>query len=683
MKKRWILLGVSLLAPTPAVAGGLDTLTVDADGCPKGSDAADGSDESPFCDLQAAFDSPELVPGVHIQVKQAETPYGAATASGPSGTPEAPIVIEPFPGHLPTIGGVLTLSDVAHWQVRRLTFVREGDGQITAANAVGIDANDTDDLVIAGNTLNELGIDIRGSDRARIDSNLVHGAAGSAIRVAWSDNVELSRNTVRQATCFEPIDNEVTRSSGLDISETDGVEIRGNRLVEFVATCDQTSAVALHQSTNAEVHRNFVRDVLGDEDHKMGVAIGAGSSDAYVHRNIIRDTGDCGVCVGRGYGSGGNRARIVANTIIGGGRASVEVFHEASEQNAPLVANNILLGPSDYNIDIRSGSIVFAEHNIYFGANAIGRCRGNDRDTIREWRGECGSEDPGSIYGDPEIEAADSLGSDDYTPRELAADAGLADDLLINSEGVVGDAPDIGALEPPVPLGATVDAGQPNVIELGVEGIEEQLDYVSGCEGFSVWVTPEEEPRLLDRCDWDGNRIDIALRMPLVEGETVDLHYEGGLLAHNTGIGGFIGAQMLPFTRVVDNMAPPSSDDTGSGGTTGPSEDESGDGSTLGDDDSGDSDGTNGTDGGGNGGDESSSGPGSTSGFPTDSGCGCRSSAPTSAWLLLGLVALARRRQRSDTVRGRGNDEGAVDIDDWAALGASDRGGGRRRHARR
>lgn len=674
---RWPVVALVLLAASvggDASSGGPrgDVLFIDADFACGG----DGSDATPFCSLQEAFDAAAVVPGVRLQVRDASQAYAGGTAGpGASGSAGEPIVLEPAPGHHPTIGGQVEIDGAAYWHVAGLRFeplagggpyaiyarARSksvlqgieitnnriigwgGDNSLAGGSAIRIssptDGADVFEPRIHGNLVvraRSEGISVTGASGATVTGNIVRqhrcGADFRAIFVERSDNARISRNQVLDFDFDEcPTETPTARIMGILALDLDGGRVDHN-LVRGIARADGQGASA---------------------DSVQGIGFVNGCEDTDVDHNIIVDTEDCGLCVGIDYSGSGSNMRFAANTVLAGGVYGIELDMFASQIS---IESNVIADASVVQVRVRSADqLASVGNNLYWNAGdpRVGQCGGGA--TIQDlegWQDDC-DVDAASAFGDPML-PAQAVRSDEFTPPTTSSAIDLGRTVAGLVDAFHGRAPDVGALEAPRPVEALIEEALPTRIRLEIEnGAGGALLYENDCTGFSVEV--DGVPRSLLECTrGSGELIELDLEEPVYADEVVTVEYDGTHITDAAAVGGIIGAQLQPFTLDVENGAtePAPEDETESSSTgEGPdpsSGDEAGttsvttDGSTeTGLGSSGVSSETSGTEA------DSDTDPGN--GATASSGCACRAHEdPDPSWLMLVVFAgLLGRRRRS------------------------------------
>jgi hypothetical protein len=630
------------------------------------ADCSTGPTE-PFCTLQEAFDNPALAPGDEILLRDAATPYGGGEVAGIDGSAAAPIVLRPDDGHAPIVGGRIQLSSSSHWIVRGLTF----DGGGTEPGHTAISATTGDEVitgvVIENNTIVDWGgplitIPEDGTsaaviavssypsiaDSALVDpivrNNRILDSRGKGIAVVNANGATVEANEVAQMRC--QMETNGPGMSGVYLYNVEAGTVARNRIHDFDATpCTldgelRVVGVWIHDAELAEIHHNLVERMGGQNGVGMGIDLIQSADDCTVHHNVILDADQCGLCNGVLASGGGDGARFVANTVIGGRRFAIDL---AAGENAEFV-DNVAVGAGVAQVRLlRTAEITFEggvstwtfENNLYFpaqGEDNVARFEYDSSVGFDAWTSGCAC-DSSSIVADPMLPPP---GTENFTAaaESPVVDRGIEvpESELWNGAGI-----DLGAVEAPIVIGASIAAAEPDRIRVDLESETSALRHDPGCAG--VVPTIDGEPVAAVACELDGDAgILVRLAEPAHAGDVVMLAYSGSSISNSDAIGGVVHGLLQPFAIEVDNgseATPPA--DTG---------DE--DGAT--DDGASTTEATTGATTSG-----SQTGPGSVEGTATDTdsggadypgvdGCSCHSRPsawPT--WALLLLVALRRR----------------------------------------
>ncbi|MEM6994400.1 MAG: hypothetical protein AAF721_28050, partial [Myxococcota bacterium] len=267
------------------------------------------------------------------------------------------------------------------------------------------------------------------------------------------------------------------------------------------------------------------------------------------------------------------------------------------------------------------------DNNLYFPPRdaVVGQTGFSQRHDLEGWSDACEC-DTAAIADDPVLPSA----AEDFTVATQSPAVDLASEAP-EIPGFNGRAPDVGALEAPLPVSAMVPVDDPDRIELTlVSQGPAPLQLDATCEGFELTLNESIQP--LQSCETAGDEtIILRLMEPAYGGDTLSLRYDGTSVRDSSRVGGTIDSVMQPFVLDVannsDEVPPTTTDDGGDdgvddGGTTGPSPQDDGDdaaGPTQGA-------GSDGTAGGGN--------P-STSDFPEADSCTCRESEAAPPWFLI------------------------------------------------
>ncbi len=624
----------------------------DASACP-----GEGSDAAPYCTIQEAFDNPALAAGDEILVRDAATPYGSAEIYGQDGTSADPIVLRPDEGHAPIVGGRLEIGGSSHWTVRGFVFAAQGGAATHSALVATTSSEVVEGFVIEGNTFvgwsgplvtdpaDAVGVGVihiasyppsGGPTMVGpiVRGNRILGGRGKGISLANVSGATLERNEITDLTCQTEINGP--GMSGIYVDDSDGTVVARNRIRDLDATtCPlggdlRVIGVWVQSSVSVEVHHNLVERMGGQSGVGMGVDLIHSSNDASIHHNIVVAADQCGLCNGTMGSNGGARVRFVNNTVIGGLGSGLELLDGEDTE----FLNNVVVGAGGAQARILTTAVTTwtFDHNVYLperGEDNVGRFDYAAAVDFEAWQSGCDC-DAATILADPLLPP---LGTEDFTPGSGSPvlDAGLVEP---EADRFNGRAPDIGAVEPPIVVGAAISAVEPDLIRLDLHSETSALRYDPGCAGFSITV--DGAAAATTGCVLDGDdRLLVRLGATVPAGAQVGLAYEGWSLGNSDAIGGVVDGLVAPFELVVDNGSdsdPPPSD---------------GDGTTEGDG-TGDADATGGaiTDGPPMDDDPSSGTESAGAGdYPGLSGCGCMGQPRRTAWGWWLLLVLFWRRR--------------------------------------
>lgn len=603
----------------PSIARAGDVF-VDADAaCP-----GDGSPAAPLCELLPALES--AAPGDRILLAESDEPYpGVSTTSGvSSGTPEQPIVLEPMPGEAPILGGAIVLDNVSHWTLRGLTVdLRDVsaspgiDVRSTVATAVGVRVEGNIVLESQGPGIRVGSFDDLTARDVVLRGNVVRGAVGSGIQLIRTSNAAALDNLVEDVTCST---GQFKLQSGVAvIFENDGTELAGNtiralRECEGGPSMNHVQGIRIRSSTSGTIHDNLIEVAAPDGGNFVGgISVHEGSADWVVHHNVVRATSGCGLCDGEDFGQA-QRTVWAHNTVV-----DTDVAVRANESVDAVFAFNLLQG-SDRAIELGGAASGFSfEQNLVSGAADV--VAGGETQPFGAFARGCGC-DEGSIVADAALLEADGL-----TPAADSPAVDLASASTIRAS-FNGRAAEAGALEVPVPMSVTIeDDGSALILEVdnawapplrpdGCAGVELHRDGV--LDAVVSCITGHDESSGV-------SQLVVGLGTPLVRDEVAILEVLP-VATDSTSIGGTIAARVLPTSFELDTSALPvgrgeGTSGSGSAGSTDTGEDASSSGGTSG-----------------------NAGGGDEAGEP--GGCGCAPSRPSqSLWLLVGLLALFRRRR--------------------------------------
>ena len=625
----------------------------------------DGTDEAPFCDLAAAF-SADIAPGDRIRIRDAADRYDGATMFGPdgSGTNVAPVVFGPDTGASPVFRSPIVLRDISYWTVEGITFDGTGIGnppetalQIwglnesvagiivqdvrvhawepdgnSASPVINIFVNETDPPI----TLTDLTV-----QRVTIDSGRGYG-----IRVNRAIAPHIVDNDISGVRCSVTAIGD-HHLFGIQVNNSPGAVIEGNRVHDLPPGCDlgtliRIQAINVLGSDGGRISRNLIHDIPGSDLFGDGIHLHGGATNFVVDHNVVLDVAGCGLCAGVDYGNG-HGARFINNTVARTGDSALQIV-EATDVE---VTGNILIGSGTVAIDVDDdpdpGVGLVMDHNLLLNPDApgaVGRWGNNTNLDFAEWQAACGC-DAASANEDPMLAGGGLV--TDVTPAASGPAVDGSIEVTGISEAFHGDAVDIGAVEPPRVIAASIAEETPDRIDVALDNrVAPPLVPAAGCEGWSVDVGGESVA-LVDCVTMDEQMV-IALAEPVAEGDRVLLVYAGTPITDSAAIGGGLGGHMPAAQITVDNGAPPAmgtdGGSTDEGDSTGAADDTGTDGGT-GSVTTGQP-GTTGVDPG------SSTGDGGADGDDADpvDDCACAHRArPGLGWAAL-VLAVARRRRK-------------------------------------
>lgn len=648
--------GVALVLTAVPTAHAADLLYVDGDA--SACDAS-GSADDPFSTLDCALASGAIEPGTRILVRDAATPYAGGSTAGlglPSGTADAPIVIEPDVGAAPIFAGAVVIEGVDHWTLRGLVLdgalggsadavvVRGGRGLVVEQLRI---LDWPDRAIVVGGSGSTQDVVLRGNVIARPLGHAMWILDVEGVVVEGNDISDIACETVAFTICTEcgpaacfgcgdclgAVEPECTATASYELGARIGIRVLGDATdVELVRNvlhdfadegcgADWTRAAAIYVTdtgaVGGRIHHNEIARIAPGASGE-GIVMFQSAPDWVIERNIVHDVGACALCEGDFVYFGGVRTRWVHNTVVG---AEVGIDVKGAE-DLELVANLV----SDAEVGVRIGPDAIAGERTFssnvYDVQTVGML-GDDAYDLPGWQGACDC-DGGARVGAPGFD-----GGDDFTPAPGSA----AEDL--DAAGAAGpfhgQGPDAGALEAPRALAAAIEVGRPDVIAVDLENrVAPPLSGVAVCAGMVAEIAGQAVTPV--SCEAVGDeRLHVMLPAPVDGGAEVVLRYEGTAVVDGSRIGGRIGARLAPVQLAVDNAAPPSGATPGT--TTG--------GTAEGDD-------------GGPGADPPDDGGDGGSGAGAD-GCGCRQSrdrrgGPT--WPLLAIAIFgARLRAHASTRR--------------------------------
>jgi len=677
-------------APGPASrrgepsAGGAPEIYVDGDAhaeAPPDQCPGDGSEVSPFRSLHCAFASGSILAGSSILVLDADAPYAGADSTDyalPSGTAEAPVTLEPAPGHAPIFTGPLVLVGLDHWVLRDL--VLDGSGEDTPpSDAIRIEGggpDPTDAVAIEGVVVRDWpgrGIVLQGQPGfaladAVVAGNRIERTRGVGIWVQDAVGTRIERNEIAQVSC-EPItfsvcddcgkpeaciacgdcidappeaclaatEHQRGRSSGIELTgSTHDTSILDNAIHDFPedacgAEGTRTAAMVIAgpQVTQGRIERNLVERIApGSTEDGHGILVLQSAAAWTIERNVLVEVGRCALCEGDDLFYGSHATTWRHNTVFDATGVGIDI-RRATEGE---VRGNLVVGAAEGAVRVTIDGIDLPpafDHNLYWSAvdDRVGQWGEDLAIGLGAWQGACGC-DLGSVWADPLLPSAAPL---DLTPgaEGLARDLEPPDDLLppedqppFNGQGY-----DAGALEAPVVLDARIPTGMPDLIVVSLDNtVHPGPDGIVSCAGFTVLAN--SVPRALAECSASIDALRLTLVLPIFGDPPVSVSYEHGDVTTGATIGRRLGASLPAFVMpvIIEDPDYDEPDDTPD------------DSDTFGDSTFGDS--TFGEDFDGTFFDED---------FSFEEGCLCRSQRPASpmspaslAWLL--LVALGRRR---------------------------------------
>lgn len=640
----------------------------DATACP-----GDGSEDTPFCTLQDAFDNPALAGGDEIVVRDAATAYAGGEVTSVDGSAGAPIVLRPDDGHAPRIGGMVELTASSYWIVRGLTFDAGGGQPGHTAIAVTTGAEVVEGIVVENNTIvgwsgalitapengfsggiisisSYPGTQPRAMLEPIVRGNRIVGGRGKAIFVTNTVGGTIEGNDIAELGC--QMETNGPGIIGIHVDDTDGSVVARNRIRDFDASvCSlggerRVTGVWLQGARDIEVHHNLVQRLGGQAQTGAGINLIHRADDCRIHHNVVVDADQCGLCNGVQGSNGGDRARFVANTVIGGRGNGLELV---SGEDTEFLGN-VVVGAAEAQVRIlRTAEITFEggvstwvfDGNLYLpapGEDNIARFEFSAPVDFESWSSECGC-DASTIVADPMFPAG---GAEDFTAATNSpiVDAGVE---LPEIEAWNGDGVDLGAVEAPLFVSASIAAEDPDTIRVVLQSETSALRHDPSCSGFAIEI--DDAPVAAVACDLEGDAIAVRLAEPAHAGDTVVLAYAGSSISNSDAIGGVVHGLLQPFEIDVDNgsqeMPPDESGDVDSDGSAGePTTDASGssDASASGTPSTtaaseGDTDGTGAS-------------------YPGVDGCSC-SSRPRAWPLFIALLPFAFRRRRAIRNRGR------------------------------
>ena len=248
---------------------------------PSGSDDAEGTEDAPWKTIDHALS--EDRPGVRVLVRAGT--YEDQIDRGPSGEEGRPMVVEAYPGERPVVNAQLELNGSSHLRVSGLVF----DGEDTS---------------------------------------------GTAIRITGGEDVELSRNEVR---------NYRGGDSSQGFLLTDGAlrtRIVANRIHDLGTWSEHDHGIYCRSSDAAY----FANNVIYGIDQGVGIHLydddGEGCDDALIVANTIVASQTSGIVLSRGA----DRNLVTGNVITGHASSDTPSYGYAVREGAGVGEDNVVRG---------------------------------------------------------------------------------------------------------------------------------------------------------------------------------------------------------------------------------------------------------------------------------------------------------------------------------------------------
>lgn len=631
---KWAPLIVGLFVSLVAASASAATIHVDggARACP-----GDGSEDAPFCSFSDGLDA--ATPGDVVALREFDGAYPVTDWPGTAvdGTAEQRIVVEPAPGHAPVIGGRITINNRSYWTIRGLTIDGtenpSGPGievrsPSTSSRGVHVIGNRV--LGIRGRAIKTGLFTDQDTFDVVIEDNYVNGGVGAGIELTRTFDSTVRNNVVEGVTCTT---GQFKLQEGILAIESDRPEIVGNNVSNFAACAEgpemlRATGIRARKSNNGSIRDNLV-SVQAESGFVFagGISIHEESGGWTVVGNIVRDSVGCGLCDGGDFGFATDNL-WAHNTVV-----STTTGVRANESTDATFEYNLLVG-TDVAASLGSAETGASfRGNVFFteaGAGVAFDDRGDDFD-LAGWAASCGCSEA-DAFADPQLTV------DGMTPgaSSPAVDAGQGSSWR---EDFVGDAADVGALEPPAFVSGTISSDGLEVILEFDNAANPPLQPPDSCSAFEV-VT-EGNSVGLAACQFDhaggSTTVRITLSEPLYRDAVAELRTLP-TLTDASDIGG-AAATVEPIVVSLDTSELPLAPETSGSGSSGSTSV----GPTSGESVSGDP--SSSTNGGGTT-DATSDGVGDQT-PPSDHGCGCASTPRGSAiWLLLLIFAGLRRPER-------------------------------------
>lgn len=538
----------------------------------------EGTASSPFASLPEALAAP-LEPGDTVCLRDADVPYPGVTLTGVDGSLQQPLVLTAAPGHAPIIGGPVVLLDVSHWVLRGLVLDgRDADDgqairvQADGADVVGVEVRECTIVhwprqgVAVGPPTGEF--ELR---NVVVADNYVHDVLAAGLELRGVDGVEVIGNLVEGIRC-ESTGEQAGAQSGIVLNgRSQRATVAYNTVRDFPA-CPQlvgihTQGIRVHQEgvEDGEIHHNLVEDLRSEGSASSfagGISLHDGASRWWVHHNVIRRIGlegaGCGLCDASDHydGSAGDDCETDCNTDNRWEHNTVldtPFGIRVGKTLGTRLSDNLVLARDNLVQAFRDDAAFSFAGNLYWQYGATPKFKRNgDREGLEQWQAACDC-DEGAQVLDPLLDPRDGVTP---SPESPAIDAGSSTAFPFH-----GQAPDLGALEPPVVGTAEVDADAPDQVRLRVRSrVAPPLQPLGGCEGLQIRV--DEQFVAVTGCaaavDELAGEVTVTLSLlePLSRGAAATLVHTGAL-TDTARIGGRIGARLPAFALALDTSALP------------------------------------------------------------------------------------------------------------------------------
>lgn len=397
-----------------------------------------GSSNSPYCNIQAAFNVAS--PGDVIRIRDSASPYDEKAVATRSGTSSAPITVEPDVGHHPKLRysgrnaqtGVIEIKDANYWRIRGLTF--DGIGTQTSRNAVVLIAytRDITGHQIIQNTFRNwggTGENTKGAaavalwsrpntSNPRVKNSVIRdntfaNNAHQAIRLTKTVNILIEHNLIENTRCGRTPEGRAGATGIKDSQGSVGNIIRDNVVRDHQRSEDcllPNQGIAIYVgiycdtgSTRGQVIGNDVYNI--DKGHSentnpratsvnsVGIQIESRCHNWRVHDNLIYSIGIHGLRNGSDATGDPNGTIWTNNTVYDVHRAALYI---ACGRNI-TVRNNILVhDQSNASIQLTKTAVSQGphsiDHNVYWDMNdgtKVGKWGDYQILNLANWRKSC------------------------------------------------------------------------------------------------------------------------------------------------------------------------------------------------------------------------------------------------------------------------------------------------------
>jgi Right handed beta helix region len=399
-----------------------------------------GTSTSPYCNIQAAFNV--VRPGDVIRIRESATPYDERAVATRSGTPSAPIIVEPDIDHHPTLryngrnaqAGAIEIKDADYWQIRGLTF--DGTGTQTSRYAVLLYAYSRD---ITGhrilqntfrhwggtgeNTKGAAAVVLRPSYRSGfnnlfvknsvVSDNVFEHNAHEAIHLTKTKDVIIDHNTIQHTQCGRTSDGRVGATGIKDSQGSIGTIIRNNVVHDHQRSEDcllPNQGGATYSGiycdtgpTDGEIAGNTVYNVdrelrkntnpRASGVSSIGILIESRCHDWQVHGNLVYNIGIYGLRNGSRDTGDPNRTAWTNNTVYGVGRTALWI---ARGKNLTIKNNILIHNQGNAAIELTNVAVNQGPHSIDYNlywdmrdGSSVGRWGDNITRDLANWQKSC------------------------------------------------------------------------------------------------------------------------------------------------------------------------------------------------------------------------------------------------------------------------------------------------------